>query len=100
MTTATIFGNGNMGKAIAAIFTAGGIDVQQIDSHTAPTEVDGEIVVLAAPYSAFGDIISAYSEKFAGKILVDISNPIDFETFRLAVPADSSAAVSRCSRWW
>ncbi|MBY4108242.1 diguanylate cyclase [Rhodococcus fascians] len=93
MTTATIFGKGNMGKAIAAIFTAGGVDVQQIDSDAAPTVVNGEIVVLATPYSAFGDIVAAYGEKFAGKIVVDISNPIDFETFRLAVPADSSSAA-------
>ncbi|GGG26608.1 dinucleotide-binding protein [Rhodococcoides trifolii] len=92
MTTATIFGKGNMGSAIAAIFTAGGVDVQQIDSGSGNTAVEGDIVVLAVPYSAFGDIVAAHGAKFAGKIVVDISNPIDFQTFRLAVPADGSAA--------
>ncbi len=32
MTKATIFGKGNMGTAVAGIFTAGGATVEQLDS--------------------------------------------------------------------
>lgn len=93
MTTATIFGTGNMGSAIASIFSTAGVGVEYIDSSSGATTVRGDIVVLAVPYTAFGSIVAEYGDQFAGKIVVDISNPIDFTTFQLAVPADSSAAT-------
>lgn len=36
----------------------------------------GDIVILAIPYSAVLDVLRQYGEKLAGKILVDITNPI------------------------
>ncbi|MFB2579815.1 NAD(P)-binding domain-containing protein [Herbiconiux sp. P15] len=93
MTKATIFGKGNMGSAIAGILAAGGADVEHIDTATENATVTGDIVILAVPYPAFGDILATYGDQFAGRIVVDITNPIDFQTFQLAVPADSAAAA-------
>ncbi|MGH3507818.1 MAG: NADPH-dependent F420 reductase, partial [Nocardioidaceae bacterium] len=56
--------------------------------------VSGDIVVLAVPYPAVSAVIAQRSESFAGKVVVDITNPLNFETFdSLVVPADSSAAA-------
>jgi predicted dinucleotide-binding enzyme len=49
--------------------------------------------VLALPYGAVHDVIAELGTKLDGKILVDITNPVDFSTFdSLVVPADGSAA--------
>ncbi|MDT0210085.1 NAD(P)-binding domain-containing protein [Curtobacterium sp. BRD11] len=94
MTNVTIFGKGNMGSAIGGIFAAGGASVQQIDNETPTTTIQGDIVVLAVPYPALREIVGAYGDQLAGKTVVDITNPLDFETFdSLVVDADSSAAA-------
>ena len=94
MTKATIFGAGNMGSAIARILTAGGVWVDHITSSEVGKAVDGDLVILAVPYPALKDIVSRYGEQLAGKVVVDITNPLDFATFdSLVVPAGSSAAA-------
>jgi 8-hydroxy-5-deazaflavin:NADPH oxidoreductase len=94
MTDVTIFGKGNMGTAIADVLTAGGATVDHIRSSDPPGPVEGDIVVLAVPHPALKDIVEKYADKLAGKIVVDVTNPVDFETFdSLAVPAHSSAAA-------
>ena len=95
MTTVTIFGNGKMGSAIGARLSGDQADgVQHITTTTPPTQVQGDLVVLAVPYPAVADIVSRYGDQLAGKVVVDISNPLDFATFdSLVVPADSSAAA-------
>lgn len=52
----------------------------------------GEIVIFALPYAAIPEVIDTYAENLQGKILVDISNPVDFETFQLIPPVGSSGA--------
>ena len=50
--------------------------------------------MLAVPYPAVADIIASRGEQLAGKVVVDITNPLNFETFdSLVVPADSSATA-------
>ena len=94
MTNLSILGTGNMGQAIAAIAGKGGHSVQLLGSGDGDTAVTGEVVVLAVPYPAVSDVISQRGEQLAGKIVVDITNPLNFETFdSLVVPADSSAAA-------
>jgi len=95
MTSFTIFGNGNMGGAIGGVLAAGGHDVSHItESNPGMAQVTGDIVVLAVPYPAVDAIIAAYGEQFAGKTVVDITNPLNFETFdSLVVPTGSSAAA-------
>jgi 8-hydroxy-5-deazaflavin:NADPH oxidoreductase len=93
MTSFTIFGTGNMGSAIAGLVSAGGSSVQHIGRETGAT-VEGDVVVLAVPYPALDGILAAYADQFAGKVVVDITNPLDFETFdALVTPADGSAAA-------
>ena len=90
----SILGTGNMGQAIAAIAGTGGHTVQLLGSGDADTPVVGDVVVLAVPYPAVSDVIAQRGEQLAGKIVVDITNPLNFETFdSLVVPADSSAAA-------
>jgi predicted dinucleotide-binding enzyme len=94
MTDVTIFGSGNMGTAIDGVLTSGGAVVEHIGSADSDAKIAGDIVILAVPYPAFDDIIAKYSEQFAGKVVVDITNPLNFETFdALTVPAESSAAA-------
>jgi len=94
MTTFTIFGNGNMGQAIAGILARGGADIQHIGSSDTAAEIQGDTVILAVPYPAVDGIIANYGAKLDGKIVVDITNPLDFTTFdSLVVPVGSSAAA-------
>ena len=82
-----------MGKAIGDNFSSSGNKVNYILSNSAKTEL-GEIVVLAVPYVAIAGIIQEYSTDLQGKIIIDITNPVDFTTFdSLLVPSDTSAAA-------
>ena len=112
----TIVGAGNMGRGIGTRALIGGhsvrlyghkratadelatalskalpgADVAAIDAESV---ADSDIVVLALPYPAGRDVAAAWSGTLAGKVVVDISNPVDFSTFdSLAVPAGTSAA--------
>ena len=95
MTNVTIFGDGNMGSAIADVLTAGGATVDHITTaDNGAGTVSGDIVILAVPYPALASIVRTYGDELAGKIVVDITNAVNFETFdSLTVPADSSAAA-------
>ena len=93
MATVTIFGTGNMGTAIASVLAAGGASVEHIGSDGAGA-ITGEVVVLAVPYPALPSIAATYGNQLAGKIVIDITNPLNFDTFdSLVVPAGSSAAA-------
>jgi predicted dinucleotide-binding enzyme len=111
MTSITIIGAGNMGSAIAHIAAKAGADIQLLardlskakeaaeavgaETHgTIGDDPAGDIVVLALPHAAVEDVLAQYAGRLTGKILVDITNPVDFTTFDgLVVPADSSAAA-------
>ncbi|HEU4758300.1 MAG TPA: NAD(P)-binding domain-containing protein, partial [Agromyces sp.] len=98
MTTVSIIGNGNMGTAIGGIVAAGGNTVEFVGRDTSD-EVRGDIVILAVPYPSLAEIVEARREQLAGRIVVDITNPLDFETFdSLVVPSDSSAAAELAAK--
>src|SRR5688572_8532302 len=93
MTHLSILGTGTMGQAIAAVAARGGHSVQLI-GHTDTDAVTGDVVVLAVPYPAVADVLATRGEQLAGRIVVDITNPLNFATFdSLTVPADSSATA-------
>jgi predicted dinucleotide-binding enzyme len=109
MSTVTVIGAGNFGSVVAGVAAKGGTglqvlarDVEKARAVAGPLggtagaigdEVTGDVVVLAVPYGAVADVLSAYPGAFDGKVLVDVTNPVDFSTFDdLVVPADSSAA--------
>lgn len=94
MAHVTILGKGNMGQAIAGIAEKGGHTVQLLGSQDVDQRVAGDIVVLAVYYSALSTVLEQRAEQLAGKVVVDITNPVNMETFDgLVVPADSSAAA-------
>ena len=89
MKNITIFGKGNMANVIAERFKRAGNEVTLFGSKDEVTKL-GDIIVLAVPYGAVASILEA--NDFAGKILVDITNPVDFNTMDgLLVPVGSSA---------
>jgi len=111
MTSVSIIGAGNMGTAIATIAATGGTAVQllaqdaektaaaaatagaSVVSGVAGDALTGDIVILALPYPAVAGVLAQYAGQLDGKVIVDITNPLDFATFdSLVVPAEGSAA--------
>jgi len=107
----TVIGAGNMGRGIGTRFVAGGNDVQIVDRDPEEAQaladelgdgataadpgdpIEGDVVVLAVWYGAEHDLIEEYRDQLAGKTIVEITNPVDLETFDgLATPPGSSAA--------
>ena len=107
----TIIGTGNMGRGIATRLLAGGHGVTMLDREIGKAEdlarelegsvdagavgdqISGEVVVLAVPYEAAAPLMRQYGEALSGKVVVDITNPVNWETFDgLVTPPDSSAA--------
>jgi 8-hydroxy-5-deazaflavin:NADPH oxidoreductase len=99
MAHVSIIGTGNMGQAIASVAGRGGHAVQLLGESDLDTPVNGDIVVLAVPYPAVSSVLDQRGSQLEGKIVVDITNPLNFETFdELTVPADSSATAEIASR--
>jgi NADPH-dependent F420 reductase len=107
----TIIGAGNMGRAIATRAIAGGHEAEIVDRDPAEArklaeevggsatalEPDspfgGEIVVFAVYYPGIKDAVRQYADRLGGKVVVDITNPVDTETWdRLATEPGSSSA--------
>lgn len=89
----SIIGTGNMGQAIAAVAGRGGHTVTLVGKDDTDARL-GDVVVLAVPYPALADIVATRGAELAGRIVVDITNPVDFATFdSLTVAADGSAAA-------
>jgi predicted dinucleotide-binding enzyme len=114
----TIIGTGNMARAIGSRLVAGGHDVsvlgKQVEAaEEAVTAIGGDgsartgrsgdpiaddVVVLAIYYRDATTAVEQYGEQLAGKVVVDISNPVN-ETFDdLVTPPDSSAAQELAAR--
>ncbi len=95
MANFTIFGTGSMANAIGGVLAKGGASVKYIaHDQGADATISGDVVVLAVPHPAVAEIVSAYADQLAGKTVIDITNPLNFETFDgLVVPAGSSMAA-------
>ena len=94
MARISIIGTGNMGQVIAGIAGQGDNTVELFDTSDSDKAIAGDIVVLAVPYPAVAAVLAERGESLAGKIVVDITNPLNFETFdSLTVPPDGSAAA-------
>ena len=93
MTNVSIFGTGKMGTAIGDLFTAGGAAVRHL-GRDGNERITGDIVVLAVPWESVHEIVARYRDQLAGRVVVDITNPLDFDTYaELKVPTGSSAAA-------
>jgi predicted dinucleotide-binding enzyme len=51
-------------------------------SAEAATGVDGDIVVLAVPYTEAPHVVREYAEQLSGTVIVDPTNPVDFGVSR------------------
>ncbi|MEU5313304.1 NADPH-dependent F420 reductase [Streptomyces sp. NPDC021562] len=112
----TIIGAGNMARSIATRALAGGhtvtitakdpgkavrlVDELREQAHGAgqvgaadESAVDqADIVVLAVPFDAARQLAASYGPRLGGKVLIDISNPVDASLDALVVPHGTSAA--------
>jgi 8-hydroxy-5-deazaflavin:NADPH oxidoreductase len=113
----TIIGTGNMARGIGSRVVAGGHDLTVVGKegdkakavaadiggegsvNTASTgdRIEGDVVVLAVYYPDARAVVEQHSDQLAGKVVVDITNPLN-ETFdELVVPADGSATAELTS---
>ena len=94
MTHVSIIGTGTMAQAISNVVTKGGNTVELLGREDVGKPATGDIVVLAVPYPAVVDVLEQRGDTLAGKVVVDVTNPLNFETFdALTVPADGSATA-------
>jgi len=103
----TIIRAGNMGRGIGTRLIAGGHKVTFVDANpetAQKTAADlkaevatldaplGDVVVLAVWYGTNIEIAKQLGSKLAGKVVVDIANPLNSTYDGLATAADSSSA--------
>jgi len=106
-----------MGRAIGTRVLAGGSNAKILDNDPAEAKqladelsaaaseggtaeggaagdsLSGDVVVLAVWYEPARSVIEQYGDQLDGKVVVDITNPVDTTSFDgLVTPADSSAA--------
>jgi 8-hydroxy-5-deazaflavin:NADPH oxidoreductase len=94
MAHVSIIGTGTMGSAIADVVTRGGNTVELLGHGDTDKPVTGDVVVLAVYYGALADVVAQRGAQLDGKVVVDITNPLDVTTMdALVVPADGSAAA-------
>lgn len=112
----TIIGTGNMARGIATRLLAGGHAVTLLGTSSEKARalagklsgdvraaevgdhLQGDVVVLAIPYTAIDDVLGAYASQLSGKVIVDITNPVDFSAFTLLHPRAGSAAQEIAGR--
>jgi 8-hydroxy-5-deazaflavin:NADPH oxidoreductase len=106
----TIIGTGNMARGIATRALAGGHAVTLLGTSADKAQalagelsgdvrvgaigdpITGDIVVLAVWYQVLDDVLSRYADQLDGKVVVDITNPVDPQTFQpLTIEAGSAA---------
>jgi NADPH-dependent F420 reductase len=114
----TIIGTGNMARGIGKRLVAGGHEVTILGKETADAEqvvsdlggdrsaragrsgesIDDEVVVLAVYYPDGKQVVEQYGDDLEGRVVVDITNPVN-ETFDgLVTPPDGSAAQELAAR--
>lgn len=108
MTSISIIGSGKMSAAIAEVATRAGASIQIVKRSATSMSaarpgltygvmgdrLTGDLVVLAVPFAAYPSVLEHYVDQLADKVVIDISNPIDFTTYdQLTSPADSSTAA-------
>ena len=102
----TIIGTGNMARGIATRALAGGNAVTLLGTSADKAQalagelsgdvragaigdpISGDVVVLAVWYQVLDDVLGRYAGQLDGKVVVDITNPVDPETYQ---PLDLAA---------
>jgi len=110
MSTISIIGSGDMAAAIGGLAANAGHTVEVMGRDAAKAQAlaeqvgagattgtfgsapAGDMVILAVPYSAVLDVVKQFGETLAGKLLVDITNPIKSDFTGFLTPEDSFGA--------
>ncbi len=110
MSSISIIGTGNMARTIATLAVAGGNTVEVIGrdqskaaelakalgGSTTTGEFGavpaGDIVIVALGYANVVPVVAQYGDALAGKVIVDICNPVNSAGDGLAIPDDTSIA--------
>jgi predicted dinucleotide-binding enzyme len=107
----TIIGTGNMARGIGSRVLAGGHDLTVVGKDSQRAEavaadlggagtvktaitgdrIEGEVVVLAVYYPDARVAAKQYADQLAGKVVVDITNPVNESFDELVVPPGGSA---------
>jgi 8-hydroxy-5-deazaflavin:NADPH oxidoreductase len=120
----TIIGTGNMARGIGSRVFAGGHDLTVVGKDFERAEavaadiagagtvktavsgdpIEGHVVVLAVYYPDALGAAEQYADQLAGKVVVDITNPVNESFDGLVVPPDGSAteelaALAGGARW-
>jgi 8-hydroxy-5-deazaflavin:NADPH oxidoreductase len=120
----TIIGTGNMARGIGSRVLAGGHDLTVVGKDFERAEavaadmagagtvktavsgdpIEGQVVVLAVYYPDALGAAEQYADQLAGKVVVDITNPVNESFDGLVVPPDGSAteelaALAGGARW-
>jgi 8-hydroxy-5-deazaflavin:NADPH oxidoreductase len=120
----TIIGTGNMARGIGSRVLAGGHDLTVVGKDFERAEavaadiagagtvktavsgdpIEGHVVVLAVYYPDALGAAEQYADQLAGKVVVDITNPVNDSFDGLVVPPDGSAteelaALAGGARW-
>ena len=113
----TIIGTGNMARGIGSRLVAGGHDVTVLGKETSDAEevvndlgatgsvkagrsgdeIADDVVVLAVYYPDAKAAVEQYGDALSGKVVVDITNPVNETVDDLVTPPDSSAAQELAS---
>jgi predicted dinucleotide-binding enzyme len=106
----TVIGTGNMARAVATRALAGSHQVTFVGTHIGKAldladeltgegpvrsseEVDGDLVVLAVPFTQASHAVRQHAAELAGRVVVDVTNPVDLSILEpLDVAPFSSAA--------
>ncbi len=110
MSNISIIGTGNMARTIGALAVAGGNTVEVIGrdqskaaelakalgGSTTTGEFGavpaGDIVIVALGYANVVPVVAQYGNAFAGKVIVDLCNPVNSAGDGLAIPDGTSIA--------
>lgn len=110
MSNISIIGSGGIAAAIGGLAVKAGhtVEVMSRDAANARLLAEqlgagattgrygavpaGDIIILAVPYSAVLDVVEQYGMGLAGKVLVDVTNPINSDFTDFVTPKNSFGA--------
>jgi 8-hydroxy-5-deazaflavin:NADPH oxidoreductase len=110
MSTISIIGSGGMAAAIGARAARAGHTVEVVSRDPAKARglaerlasgaiagtygavPAGDLVILAVPYASAAAVVTAYAGALAGKVIIDVTNPMSPDLTGLVTPHGSSGA--------
>jgi 8-hydroxy-5-deazaflavin:NADPH oxidoreductase len=116
MSTISIIGSGGMAAAIGGRAARAGHTVEVVNRDPAKARAladklaagattatygaapAGDIVILAVPYTSAAAVVAEYGDALEGKVILDITNPINSDATGTVTPAGSSGAQEIAKR--